>query len=387
MSTITLQELDHMRQAEGPAAAIAKLIEALREQRDYHKLFDALLLRKKFELGLPLVRPTSFDDIPDDRRDAFEKCYIDSAREVGHCFLAENKLTQAWIYFRTIREPEPVAHALETVSARREASEETQELINLALFEGANPVKGLELLLRSHGTCNTITTLDQQLPQLSPEDRSRAAALLVRELYHDLCQSIRYHVEQRLALVPPAESLRAWIAGRDWLFEGGNYHIDVSHLSSVVRFARSLNASSPELKLAVELAEYGSHLDRQFQYPGDPPFDDYYPAHVHFLTALSGSGQDEALSYFRRKLADEPDERDKQMIAYVLVDLLLRIDRLADAVAVAEQHLKDLDESTGFSFAGLCQKAGRMDTLKKVAGDRGDWVGFLAAAIQESGNA
>ena len=33
-----------------------------------------------------------------------------------------------------------------------------------------------------------------------------------------------------------------------------------------------------------------------------------------------------ALDYFRQKLAEEPDEHDKPLLAYVLVDLLMRAD-------------------------------------------------------------
>ncbi len=387
MSPETFEQLEKLHQSEGAEATISKLIETLRSQKEYHKLFDAILLRKKFEMGVPLVRPTSFDDVPEDKREEFEETYIGAAREVGEAYLANGNIGQAWIYFRTIHEPQKVAEAIEQINARPDADEETEEIINIALYEGANPVKGLELMLRTHGTCNTITALDQQFPQLSSEDRKRAAGLLVRDLYNDLCQTVRHEVEQRMALIPPGDSLRDLIAGRDWLFEDGNYHIDVSHLSSVVRFARSLDPSSPEMSQAIELAEYGSKLDQQFQYPGDPPFDDFYQAHMHLFKALAGQDPDEALAYFREKLDQAPDEPDKQLIAYVLVDLLIRIEQTAEALELAAQYLKDVQDPNAFSFADLCQQTGRMDTLQEVAREKGDLVAYVAALIQQNAEA
>ena len=84
---------------------------------------------------------------------------------------------------------------------------------------------------------------------------------------------------------------------KDWLFQDGNYHIDVSHLNSVVRFARFLDADCPELDLATQLAQYGSQLDQQYQYPAEPPFDDYYAAHLQFFNLLNSTAVDDFQTY------------------------------------------------------------------------------------------
>jgi hypothetical protein len=175
------------------------------------------------------------------------------------------------------------------------------------------------------------------------------------------------------------------LARRADLLAGGNYHIDVSHLHSVVRFARVFEPGHPDLDKALQLAEYGAGLDPQFQYGADPPFDEYYPAHVQFFRVLLDDGREEALEFFRNKLAAEPDEQDRPYLAVVLVDLLCRVDRLDEAVAVSEAHLKHLDDSSGFSFAQLCEEASRMDALARVARDKGDAVTWLAAAISNGG--
>lgn len=373
------EQLTELNASQGALAALDSLIETLRTERNFHKLFDALMLKKKFQLGYPLLRPTSLEDVPDQGREEFEKAYIDAAREVGTSLLQHDQLKDAWLYFRTIREKEPVAKALEGMSLP-EDYEKQQDLINIALYEGAHPVLGLQWLLRSNGTCNTITTLDQLMPQLSPTERQQAASLLVRHLHGELLANVQGDVQRRMPFVPPSDSLRDLIAGRDWLFQDGNYHIDVSHLNSVVRFARTLQPGMEELKLAVDLAEYGSHLDSQLQYSGEEPFADFYPAHIQFFRLLLSEKVDEAIAYFRAKLERDPDEQDQQMIAYVLVDVLSRTGRTDQALAIAEQHLRFLDEQT-FSFAELCLKAGRPDAWQQAAQERGDVVAFTAAML------
>lgn len=381
MTAATFEELERLKTSEGPAAALDRLVDSLRAAKNYDRLFDALLLRKKFAMGLPLARPTSLEDVPPDRRREFEEAYVTAAREIGELFLAENNLPRAWIYLRTIQEPQKVREAIDRLDGRFEPSDDTEQLLQIALYEGAHPVKGLQILLQTHGTCNTVTALDQMIHQMLPDDRRQAAEMMVRELYDDLSQSVRHDVERKLAMVPPGESLRQLIAGRDWLFAEGNYHIDVSHLNAVVRFARFLTPQSAELDKAMQLAEYGSQLAPQYQYPGDPPFEDVYPAHLQFFKVLADRDRDDALGYFRDKLAAEPDEPDKPLLAFVLVDLLVRVGRMDDAVTVAEQYLRDLDPSTGFSFAELCQEAGRMDVLERAARERGDVVAYAAALL------
>lgn len=66
----------------------------------------------------------------------------------------------------------------------------------------------------------------------------------------------------------------------------------------------------------------------------------------------------------------------------MLVDLLMRTERLDEAVDVAAAYLSNLSDDMAFSFAELCRKANRLDVLQKVTQDRGDLVGFTAALLQ-----
>lgn len=382
MSEDAFTELEKL-QEQSPEAVLERLIEALRAQKNYHRLFDALLMKKKQSLGVELLQPTSFETIAETQKKDFEQAYIDAAREVGNLFLEENLYSDAWLYFQTIQEPAPVADALNKINPRTVPEDKVEELIQVSVYDGANPEKGFEIMLAVNGICNTITVFDQMNAQLNPESRKKTVQLLVDQLYSDLVQSLQYQVQQKLPMAPPTDNLRELMAGRDWMFEAGSYHIDVSHLNSVVRFARLLSEDDPCLAQVVELCEYGSRLDDQFQYPGESPFEDFYPAHLHFFKALLGDENDrnQGIAYFETKLEQEPDDDDKQMIAYVLIDLLTRVHQNDRAIELAEKYLSQFEDPNTFSFTDLCQKTNHLEVLQKVARGKGDLVTFAGALL------
>lgn len=378
MSDLNFDELEQIHRTDGSARLIEKLIASLRAEKRYHALFDALLMKKRLELGLALVRPTALKDVPEDKRDEFEKVYIDSAREIGRLLLAENSIPQAWHYLRAINEPAAVARAIEALP---ENSQVSDEVVEIALFQGVAPVKGLSLYLGSHGTCSTITAFDQISMQLPPDARQRCAQVLVRKLYNDLRENVEHDVARRQPMNPPGQTLRELIGGREWLFADDSYHIDVSHLNAVVRFARWLEADSRELELALQLAQYGSRLAPQYQYAGNPPFDEFYPAHIRYFQALLGDQREQALQYFRDKLGNDPSSTDNQLAAFVIVDLLLRLDRRDEALELACKYLGDSADELGLSLPELCAESRRFDLLKSLARSKGDVVNFAAALI------
>lgn len=382
MTDADFSTLDDLQASGGQEAVFDWLCNALRERKEFHKLFDARLVRRKHELGLPVTRPTSLDDVPAAHRKAVEDAYIAAAREVGELFLAAGDIPAAWMYLQVIREAEPVRAAIDALPLRQDADQSAEEITRIALFDRVHPVKGVQMMLQTHGMCNTITSLDQAMPGLSAQQRRECARTMIRTLYGELVETVRRHVQQRIPTIEPQLGLRALIAGRGWLFEGGNYHTDVSHLNSIVRFARSLEGEDEELRLALELCEYGRQLDAPLQYPGEPPFEDFYEAHHRFFRILLNQDRDSALEYFRHKLIAEPDEQDKPLLAYVLVDLLMRIGQLDEAVDVAVTHLSNLGDDVGFSLAELCAEAHRFDRLRDVTRQKGDLVGYVAALVQ-----
>ena len=384
MSDPLFDELDDIQKSQDASAVIGRLIDTIRERGEIHHLLAALMLKKRHELGLSLLhQPASSSDVPAEMRDDFESAFIEAIREVGQRYLDGGDIPHAWHHFSYIGEPDPVKNALEAIEPAQADVEDIDDIVRVALYEGAHPVKGLEIMLAVNGMCNSITAMEQQMPHLGETDRQAAAALLVRELSSDLCATVRSEVESRLAGIPAGETLSELIAERDWLFEDGNYHVDVSHLNAVVRFARFLSPEAPELRLAAELCEYGGKLAAQFQYPAEPPFDHFYPAHHHYFGVLRDEGRAEGLAYFRQQIEEEPDEEDRPAIAFYLVDLMMRIGQYADALDLARRYFPG-EEVEEFSYAALCQKAGQLDTLRETARETDDPVTYAAAMLEST---
>ena len=377
MNDQTFTELDRLKESQGAEATIEHLISVLRSEKRYHDLFDALLLKARVRMGLPLTRPTSFADVPAEKSTAFEEQYIAAAREVGELFLADGDIAKAWMYLKPVKETQKVKAAIEALHPSRV----DDEVMHIALFEGVAPVRGTKMMLAAHGTCSTITSLDQQLSNLPPDARRGCAALLVAELYRQLRDNLEHEVRRRNPLLEPGLSIRELIAGRDEVFAEDAYHIDVSHLNAVVRFARSLDRDSPELKQAVQLAQYGSRLSAQYQYAGSPPFDEFYPAHLHYLRILLGENVDEGLTYFRGKVGPETDDPNNQLAAFVLVDLLQRVGRNDETLDVACRYLAKSADEFGLSIAELCASSGKFDRLKQVAREQNDLIAYTAALL------
>ena len=314
---------------------------------------------------------------------AFRDAYTAAAREVGQRFLDAGQLADAWAYFRTINETASVRAAIakKVAEVPHEPGAGLDELLNLALYEGAHIVEGLKLLLRTHGTCNTVTAMGQVMPQMTPDERRQAAAMMVRNIYGDLQANVRRDVERRQPLVKQNASLRELIQGREFLFAEGGYHIDVSHLHSTVSFARHLDRDCPELQLAIELSDYGAQLAEPLRYPSDVPFDDYYVANRHFLNALAGVEVDESMQYFIDRLQREPDAPDQRMIAFVIADLGQRVERTSMALEAAAPFLKQMEDPAGFSFTAYCVGAKRFDILESSARENNDVLGLATVLL------
>ena len=387
MTAIEIFEAERNKPAVSSASVGDAILDAaektLTVQSDFHRLFDAKLIRVRHRLGLPITQPTSLRNIPEEHDVAFRDAYTAAAREVGQRFLDAGQLADAWAYFRTINETASVRAAIakKVAEVPHEPGAGLDELLNLALYEGAHIVEGLKLLLRTHGTCTTVTAMGQVMPQMTPDERRQAAAMMVRNIYGDLQANVRRDVERRQPLVKQNASLRELIQGREFLFAEGGYHIDVSHLHSTVSFARHLDRDCPELQLAIELSDYGAQLAEPLRYPSDVPFDDYYVANRHFLNALAGVEVDESMQYFIDRLQREPDAPDQRMIAFVIADLGQRVERTSMALEAAAPFLKQMEDPAGFSFTAYCVGAKRFDILESSARENNDVLGLATVLL------
>ncbi|HZT83111.1 MAG TPA: hypothetical protein VFA26_22980, partial [Gemmataceae bacterium] len=297
-------------------------------------------------------------------------------------------IPQAWAYFRMLGEPGPVRDALDRHTPGED--EDVQQLIQIALYEGVHPQKGFGWVLERYGICNAITTLGGYDFSACPDARTWCIGRAVRALHDELRERLINDITRREGKSPEEDGRRRTIpellAGRDWLFEDEFAHIDVSHLSSVVQMSAQLPPGE-ELELARELCAYGERLSGRLQYPGDPPFEDQYRDYGIYLAILAGENVEEGLAHFRRK-ADEADpETVGTFPAEVLVNLLLRLERPAEALAVARRHLARGDgrQLTCPGIAELCRLAGDWRTLAEVARQQGDAVHFLAGMLAARG--
>ena len=313
----------------------------------------------------------------------FEDRYVEAIRLVGSKFLAAGEITTAWAYYRVIAEPEPVKTALDVYEPDQDA-EELGQVIDVAFNQGANTRRGFELILEHYGTCSAITALEQ-VPPGDAAVQTACIERLIRHLHAQLVFSIRADLTHQGESVPgEATTIAELIAGRERLFADEAYHTDVSHLSATVRY--SILVSDPAtLALAVDLTEYGRRLSSRLQFEGIPPFEQTFDDHGVYLRALLGQDVDAAISHFRKKVEAVVDnELESSLPAQVLVNLLVRLGKLDEAIDLSAQRLAHLPEQalTCPGLAQLCQQRGRMDRLAEVARQRGDMVHFLAARLQ-----
>jgi hypothetical protein len=375
MTDNAFDRIDQALRSGGPEAGFDFLVKKVREEKNYPLLFEIRLLMKRHELGLPLIQIDDSPSMPPETRRAYDAAYFEAAREVGGLFLADGNIQRAWPYFRAIGEPAPVADAI----GKLEWQEGMEPIIEIAFMERVHPYKGFQMILSQYGVCRAITSFGQ-FP--SREGRDESLRLLVRTLYAELVERLTRVITGVEEKAPATTRVAELIAGRDWLFEDGSYYVDTSHLISVVRFSLDLN--DPEsLAMAEEMTQYGALLKSPYQEQSDPPFDDFYVDHGTYFRALLGKDVEAALDHFRKKIELSDPAETGAMPAQVLVGLLARLDRYAEAIEISRTHLKDLKpgELTCPSVVQLCFAAGDYQRLATFARERDDLLSYAAQAL------
>lgn len=361
----------------GPTVAAQLLVEQMRQQGDLPGLFSALLLAKRLELELPLL-PGPPVDVPDAVRRDYDEAVRAACREVGERYLQQNDPVQAWPYFRMLGLTEPIREALERYEPQE--GSDLEPIISLALHTGLHPRRGFDLVLNRYGICSAITMVSSHDFGTDTASRHYCIAGLVRALHTQIRERLRNEIANKEGIKPDAQSLTELFAGRDWLFGDEYYHVDISHLSSIVQMSLSLPAG-PELDLACELCEFGARLPKQYQYGGEPPFADFYPDHKRYLEALAGRHVEANLAHFYQALPDPASEETYP--AQVLVNLLVQLNRLPEALRVARDYLSQANPQE-ISCPGpleLAQRVGDYAALCETAKARHDPVHYLAALI------
>jgi hypothetical protein len=373
-------EIEQTLKTQGPASAMEQLSAALKEQKDFTGLFYALLMKKRHELGVSPIPTGPSQLLPQQAHAPYEEAIRDAARIAGRLYLESGNIPGAWAFYRMLGEPDPVRQALE--KAAPAPGEDCQALIDIAYHQGVHPTKGFDLVLEHHGTCSAITLASGQDLGHGPEVRDYCIKRLVRTLHAELIERVGRDIERVQNFRPTSRSIPELLSGRDWLFADDMYHIDVSHLSTVVQMSQNL-APSEELDLARELCEYGKHLSSRFQFAADPPFENQFHDYAVFLDILAGRSVEEGVNHFRAKVESSSPEEVGTLPAEVLVNLLTKLGRDKEALAIARRFLANVD-ARRLSCPGivdLCEKSGDYQTLAEIAREQNNPVHFLASLL------
>jgi hypothetical protein len=365
----------------GVPALLDRLIADLRARNQYHELFEALKMRVRSRAGLPVVQGTAVEELDDRQRQQVEEGLIEACREVGMALLREGNLREGWMYMRPVGDRPAVAGELANVPLNEENIE---EFIEVALHEGVDVPRGFAALVEHYGTCNAITTFEAHLGQRSRSDQQAAATILVRHIHAELLATLTADIAQQEGCDPPEKTLKGLVENRDWLFTNSSYHIDTTHLAASVRFARILE-NPADLRLALDLTEYGRRLHPQFQYKGEEPFVDLYPTHALFFCALLGERGDEALAHFAERARGVDVGEQGTAAAEMYVSLLARLGRHGEAIEASLELIPAGVPTYGWapSLLELSAAAGRYDRLLAHCRQRQDLLGFAATLVRQ----
>ncbi|MCO8123895.1 hypothetical protein NHH03_19270 [Stieleria sp. TO1_6] len=360
-----------------------RLVEFYRAEKQPMELFEARKMVVRGKLGLPLLSGDDDCSRPEAIERQLELGLLDACREAGEMLIAAGRVFEGWTYLRPIGDNELIRRLVSEVEITDDNYDEMQRVL---LHEGVDVGRGFQSVLDHQGTCNSITLFDQAIVQRSKSDQRAAGTKLLHHFYDELSQLVRADITARDKAPAADESLYDMISSRPWVLKDGGYHLDTTHLSSTVRIASTLT-DPDDLRKAWELTQYGKQLHHQFQYPGDEPFVDFYPAYAAFYSILLGENVDAGLKIFERKAKTVDTDQYGTGAIETYVDLLDRVGRHRDAVAFAIQHVpSDVPTQTIvpllMEYASRAEQAGDTTVYQLVmdyCADHDDALGFAVA--------
>lgn len=383
LDAAALERLRGTLSTKGAAAAVEELITELRKADDFQALFYALLMKKRIELGVSPFPTGPANELPPHTHEAYEDAIRTAGRHVGEQLLARNEYGKAWTFYRMLGEPEPVRAALERFTPGPD--DDVYPVIEIAWQNGVLPQKGFDLVLDRHGICSAITMVSGSDLSSNPQLRDYCVERLATALHAQLTERLTSDLAARGAPAPPGTPVSRLVELHPDLFAEDAYHIDTSHLSSVVQMSIHLSPG-PALDRARELCAYGRKLSPNLQGHNDAPFEENYDDFLAYLNVLAGEGLEEGLARFAAKAAREAAE-GATYAAQVYVNLLLRANRPADALAAAKKYLLAEDDRNLIcpGVSELARRAGDFSALAEAAKARNDAVGYLAGLIAAKG--
>ena len=392
-TTDLFETLQTTIQEHGALSTASILVDAMRAEARYPELFESLKMLHRIELGLPAVHTdltgahdsTQLEAMSPELQDQLDKKLLGACTEVGTALIRKGNLQEGWMYMRAVGDRQATAAAMLDVPVTQE---NLDTVLGLLVHEAIDIGRGTKLSLEMRGTCNTITMLDTTVSQRGRADQQAAVGTLVEHVHAELLASVKADIVRRekcdaASDVYAATSLEVLLSTRPALLRDGTYHLDTTHLSSTVRFARILD-DEKKLRLAVDIAQYGRQLHSQYQYASEEPFADLYPMSLGMFRALLGEHVDAALKMFLQK-AESLDPQEHGTVAIeTYADLLTRVGRPAEAMHFLIKKMPRGMRPFGIapSLLELAEASNDFRPMLNHAKDRGDLVGYAAALLQ-----
>ncbi|PHQ36721.1 hypothetical protein [Rhodopirellula bahusiensis] len=387
-----------------PAKRIDEVIAHYRRERQPVELFEALKMKSRLAHGLPMIADPdeplapAKTDAEKQRERALEEDLLDACRQAGAMLIQDGRIAEGWMYLRPTGDTELAKRLLEDVEID---DDNYDEMTQVLLHESIDLRRGYNAVLKHQGTCNSITLYDQAIATRSRGDRQIAAECLLTSFYNELLSLVRDDFRNRGSengvsaetIEEDAANLNLGelIAKHKWILGGGGYHLDTTHLSSTVRFATVID-DREMIDQALQLCQYGRRLPSDFQYPGEEPFVDFYPAHSAFFSALLGQSVDTSLRMFEQKARTVDVNVAGAGAIETYIDLLDRVGRPAEALRAAIELFPDdvpvqrvLPEL--LAMARRAKQAGDtsgLEALEQFCFERADLLAVAAIAAEKA---
>ena len=331
--TTPFEQLQQLTEEKGVDAGLDFLEQHVRRNKDYAQLFEVLKMRVRHRMGLPILYSRTRDELDESDQRKLENGLLAACREVGTLFFKQGEFVHGWNYLQ------PVGDRVlndKLIRGVKVDDQNADDLIEIAVSQGAAPGYGFQILLQRYGTCDAITTFDQTAGNHSLDCQRAMAGALLNHLYDELVGNL---VSALPELKADSNQLTlAKILDSGILTAENSCVIDATHLASVIRIARVLQERSL-IQKAYELARYGGGLPDDLVYPGQVPFEDTYADHLYYFAALLGQNVDVAVEHFGNKLELHDARQHGGIVIETFVDLLAKVGRNDQAIDVLVEQL------------------------------------------------
>lgn len=332
--TTPFDQLQQITDANGIDSGLDFLEQHVRRNKNYAHLFEVLKMRVRHGMGLPILYSRMRDDLDEESQRKLEDGLLAACREVGTLLFKQGDFVHGWNYLQPVGDRHLNEKLIRSIKVNQQNAD---DVIEIAVSQGAAPAYGFEILLRHYGTCNAITTFDQAAAVHDLNCQRSMAGALLNHLYDELVGNLVSSLPELKTNSNDTTTLAA-ILDSDGLGSDNDCVIDATHLASVVRISRILQ--DPKLiQKAYELARYGDGLADDLKYPGQVPFEDTYPDHLYYFAAILGQDVDAAVDHFSKKAEQHDVEQYGGVAIETLVDLLAKTGQNDRAVAVLVDRL------------------------------------------------